>query len=301
MDPRLLRPFVALAEELHFGRAADRLHVTQPALSQQIARLERQLGVRLLDRSTHHVRLTDAGRAVLGPAADAVRAADAVVAAARGEAGELALGFSPGAHYVAQAALAQLARDRPALRVRARQDNTGVLVRLVADGELEIALGFCAEPADGVVCEVAREERVVLAVGERHPAAKRESVALADLRQETFALVDARDGAGYNAAVVAHCRAAGFEPRTPPDPHGPLAWETAVRLGGCVGLTTRASAPATARGVRLLRLEPQITFPIHLVSREDAGPAARAFAALASAEPTRARGSRRSLCRPTRP
>jgi DNA-binding transcriptional LysR family regulator len=281
MDPRLLRPFVVLAEELHFGRAAQRLHVTQPALSQQIARLERQLGVRLLDRSTHHVQLTDAGRAVLEPAGAAVRAADAVEAAARGEAGELSLGFSPGAHYVAQAALAQLARERPALRVRARQDNTGVLVRLVAAGELEIALGFCAEPADGVVSEVAREERAVLAVGERHPLAERGSVSLEELRSETFALVDAHDGAGYNAAVVAHCRASGFEPRTPPDPHGPLAWETAVRLGGCVGLTTRASAPATARGVHLLRIEPRITFAIDVLTRADAGPAARAFAALA--------------------
>ncbi len=281
LDPRLLRPLVVLAEELHFGRAAQRLHVTQPALSQQIARLERQLGVRLLDRSTHHVRLTDAGRAVLEPAQVAVRAAEAAVAAARGEAGELTLGFSPGAHYVAQAALAALARERPALRVRARQDNTGVLVRLVAAGELEIALGFCAEPAEEVVREVARSERAVLAVGERHPLAKRDSVALAELRGETFALVDAHDGAGYNAAVAARCRAVGFEPRTPPDPHGPLAWETAVRLGGCVGLTTRASAPATARGVHLLRLEPRITFPIHLLAREDAGPAARAFAALA--------------------
>jgi DNA-binding transcriptional LysR family regulator len=281
MDPRLLRPFVVLAEELHFGRAAQRLHVTQPALSQQIARLERQLGVRLLDRSTHHVQLTDAGRAVLEPAGAAVRAADAVEAAARGEAGELSLGFSPGAHYVAQAALAQLARERPALRVRARQDNTGVLVRLVAAGELEIALGFCAEPADGVVSEVACEERAVLAVGERHPLAERGSVSLEELRSETFALVDAHDGAGYNAAVVAHCRASGFEPRTPPDPHGPLAWETAVRLGGCVGLTTRASAPATARGVHLLRIQPRITFAINVLTRADAGPAARAFAALA--------------------
>jgi DNA-binding transcriptional LysR family regulator len=281
MDPRLLRPFVVLADELHFGRAAARLHVTQPALSQQIARLEHQLGVRLLDRTTHRVELTDAGRAMLEPARAAVRAADAAVAAARGEAGELALGFSPGAHYVAQAALAQLARERPALRVRARQDNTGVLVRLVAAGELEVALGFCAESADGVVRQVARDERAVLAVGEQHPLAKRDSVSLAELDGETFALVDAHDGAGYNAAVVAHCRAAGFDPRTPPDPHGPLAWETAVRLSGCVGLTTRASAPATARGVHVLRLEPRLAFPIHLLARDDAGPAARAFAALA--------------------
>jgi DNA-binding transcriptional LysR family regulator len=285
IDPRLLRPFVVLAEELHFGRAAERLHITQPALSQQIARLERQIGVRLLDRTQHRVELSDAGRAVLVPAREAVRAAEAAAAAAgafaAGEAGTLRLGFSPGAHYLAQAALAELARERPALRVHARQDNTGVLLRLVAAGELEVALGFCAEDADGVRRSVLREEPAVLAVGERHPLATADVVALADLAAETFALVDAHDGTGYNAALREHCRAAGFEARTPADPHGPLAWETAVRTGGCVGLTTHASAPATARGVRLLRLEPPLSFPIDLLTGAHPGPAARRFAELA--------------------
>jgi hypothetical protein len=215
-----------------------------------------------------------------------VRAADAAAAAARahadGEAGELTLGFSPGAHYVAQAALARLARERPALRVRARQDNTGVLVRLVAAGELEIALGFCAEPAAGVERAVVQEERAVLAVGERHPLARHDAVALADLAGETFALVDAQDGAGYNAAVREHCRAAGFEPRTLSDPHGPLAWETAVRLNGCVGLTTRASSASTVQGVRLLRVEPPVAFAIHLLTGTALAPGARAFIAVLS-------------------
>jgi DNA-binding transcriptional LysR family regulator len=274
-----------LAEELHFRRAAERLHITQPALSQQIARLERQVGIRLLDRTQHRVELSDAGRAVLTPAVEAVRATEAAAAAARahaaGEAGTLRLGFSPGAHYVAQALLATLAREWPALRVHARQDNTGLLVRLVADGELEVALGFCAQAADGVRRDVVREERAVLAIAESHPLAEAGAVALADLAEETFALVDAHDGSGYNAAVRAHCRAAGFEARTPPDPHGPMAWETAVRTGGCVGLTTHASAPATARGVRLRPLKPALSFPIHLISGPHPGPAARRFAALA--------------------
>src|SRR5918992_4090188 len=175
VDPRLLRPFVVLAGELHFGRAAERLHVTQPALSQQIARLERQLGVPLFARTRTRVELTDAGEAMLGPARAAVEAAAAAAEVARayagGEAGELRLGLSPGAHYLAQALLAEFARRRPALRVRAEQDNTGVLAERVAGGRLGLALGFCTEPLDGIVCEPLREEPAVVAVAAEHPLA----------------------------------------------------------------------------------------------------------------------------------
>jgi DNA-binding transcriptional LysR family regulator len=288
-DPRLLRPFVALADELHFGRAAERLHITQPALSQQIARLERQLGVRLFERTRTQVELTEAGAAMLAPARTAVDAATAAEelarSHARGETGELRLGLSPGVHYVAQALLAEFARRRPHVRVRATQDGSGVLAEQVADGRLELALGFCTEPVDGVVCEPLRDEPAVVAVAGHHPLAGREHIALGDLAGETFALVDAHDGAGYNRAVAALCLDAGFEPRTRPDPHGPMAWETAVRSERCVGLTTRSAAPSTARGVRLLELQPAATFQLDLVQpagpEAARGPAARAFAALA--------------------
>jgi len=261
----------------------------QPALSQQIARLERQLGVRLFDRTRTSVELTEAGSAALASARTAVDAAAAVEEVARsharGERGELRLGLSPGAHYLAQSLLAEFARRRPKVRVRASQDSSGALAERVADGRLELALGFCTEPRDGVDCERLRDEPVVVAVASDHPLAARQAVALADLAGETFALVDAHDGAGYNRAVVDRCRAAGFEPRTRPDPRGPMAWETAVRSEGCVGLTTRSAAPSTARGVRLLDLDPPATFPLELV--QPAGPeaarrpAARAFAELA--------------------
>src|SRR5215213_5167069 len=127
-DPRLLRAFVVLADELHFARAADRLHVTQPALSQQIRRLESQLGVALFSRTRRTVALTEAGAAMLQPASSAVRAAreaeEVARAHARGEQGELRLGLSPGVHYFAQSLLAAFARRRPRVRVRARQDST---------------------------------------------------------------------------------------------------------------------------------------------------------------------------------
>ena len=281
-DARLLRSFVVLADTLHFRRAAERLHLSQPTLSQQIRRLERQLGVSLLDRSSRRVALTEAGAAVLEHARAAVAATAAVDAIARehavGRRGELRLGFSPGVHYLAQGLLAELG---PSVRVRARQDNTGVLTELVARGELELALGFCPAPRQGVEAEPVAEEPALVAVREDHPVARRGSVALADLARDTFALVDAAGGPGYNDAVVERCRAAGFEPRTAPDPHGPLAWETAVRSGRCVGLTTRSAAAGTTRGVRLVPVRPRVTFPITLLRSGPLSPTARRFAALA--------------------
>src|SRR4051812_6025330 len=133
-DARLLASFVTLADELHFGRAAARLDLTQPALSQQIKRLELQLGVVLFARTRASVALTSAGEAALPHARRAVESAAAAVAAARavadGVRGELRLGISPGTHYVAQTLLARFAAERPAVRVRARQDSSGALAAL---------------------------------------------------------------------------------------------------------------------------------------------------------------------------
>jgi DNA-binding transcriptional LysR family regulator len=287
LDPRLLQSFVVLAEELHFGRAATRLHVAQPALSQQIQRLEAQLGVPLFARTRRRVELTEAGAELLVPARAAVDAADATAALAHslagGEAGELRLGLSPGVHYLAQELLAEYARLRPDVRVRAHQENTGELARRVAAGDLELALGCCAGEARVVELERLAEQRAVLAVADTHPLAGRGTVTLRELAGEAIALVDAADGPGYNRRVVELCRGAGFEPRTDPDPRGPMAWETAVREGRSVGITTRWAAVSVARGVHLLGLEPPVALEAELILPAHGGmaPAARTFAALA--------------------
>jgi DNA-binding transcriptional LysR family regulator len=268
-DPRLLRSFVVLAEELHFGNAARRLHIAQPALSQQIKRLELQLGIPLFARTRSRVALTEAGQAILPLARSAVGAAAAVDrvgrAFARGERGELRLGISPGVHYVAQAVLSRLTIDRRSIRIRARQDSSTALARDIAADELDVALGIATRTVSGVQVERLFEEPAVIAVAEDHALAERPQLSLTDLEGETFALVDPADGPGFNEAVVAHCRRAGFEPSTAEDASGPMAWETAVRLRGCVGLTTRLSAAATVQGARLADLCPPVMFPIELL------------------------------------
>jgi DNA-binding transcriptional LysR family regulator len=269
LDPRLLRPFVVLAEELHFGRAAGRLHVTQPALSQQVKRLEGQLGVELFARTRASVALTEAGVAILGSARAAVGAAsDAETVAAEfagAERGRLRIGISPGAHEPAQRLLAELRDRRPGLTLEAKQDNSGVLCADVAAGRLDMAIAFEPGAVAGAVSEEISREPAVVAVAGAHRLAVRERVALAELAEERFALVDRAGGEGYNRAVADRCRAAGFEPRLDEDAHGPMAWETAVRARGAVGLTTRASAVSTARGIVLVGLDPPLAFAIALV------------------------------------
>lgn len=270
LDPRLLRPFVVLAEELHFGRAAQRLHVTQPALSQQVKRLEGQVGVELFARTRASVELTEAGEAILEPARAAVGAADEAesVAAelADAERGRLRIGISPGTHELAQRLLAELRARRPRLILEAKQDNSGVLCADVAAGRLDVAIAFEPEEVAGTVCEEISREPAVVAVAAGHPLAARQRVALAELASNRFALVDLAGGRGYNRAIVNHCRAAGFEPTLDHDPHGPMTWETAVRARGAVGLTTRASAVSTAREIALIDLDPPLEFAIELVT-----------------------------------
>jgi LysR substrate binding domain len=119
---------------------------------------------------------------------------------------------------------------------------------------------------DGVICEELLREPAVLAINRDHPLAGLDRVALADLSDECFALVDERGGPGYNQAVMQLCRAAGLEPTEYAGARvGPMAWEMAVRRGCCVGLTTRSAAQSSARGVTLLELEPTCDFALQLV------------------------------------
>jgi DNA-binding transcriptional LysR family regulator len=140
---RHLRYFVAVAEELSFTRAAARLHMAQQPLSAAIRRMEDELGVRLLDRTTRRVELTDAGRALLDGARASIDAADGAFAAARdvgaGVAGRLVLGVAPGAHDAGQQVLSALRAAAPRLEVAVREEFSAALVAHVLDGELDAA------------------------------------------------------------------------------------------------------------------------------------------------------------------
>jgi DNA-binding transcriptional LysR family regulator len=270
---RHLRHFVAVAEELHFTRAAARLHMAQQPLSASIRRLERELGVELLHRTTRRVELTDAGAALLERAREAVRAADAAFDAARatgrGEAGVVAIGVSPGVRYGLDP-LFDAIRDRyPRLRVRLRQASSYLVVEDVAAGALDLGIGFCAVAPASLAARRLKDDPVMVTVASDHPLAGRDRVDLTDLREETFALDDPDDGAGYNAAVLTLCSTAGFEPHVRYVHPDFDAWEGAVLRDGCIGLTTPSAVQGSRRGMRILALTPPSTFPVDLLWRPD--------------------------------
>jgi DNA-binding transcriptional LysR family regulator len=223
MDLRHFRYFVCVAEEMHFGRAAMRLGISQPPLSQQIRALEDELGARLFERTSRRVRLTEAGRMFLPEAREALaqfdRAVRVVRETERGELGRLAVGFTASAPFVPRIAnaLYGFGQTYPlvelALQELPRDDQ---MLKIVND-ELDIGIVRAFDrPAmpDGVTCWCLIEEEMLLVVRREHPLATRDAdVRIADLAGVPLVLYGAANGAGFNEHFFALCEEAGFQPR----------------------------------------------------------------------------------------
>ncbi|MDS0135962.1 MULTISPECIES: LysR family transcriptional regulator [unclassified Amycolatopsis] len=205
MELRALRYFVTVADELHFGRAADRLHIAQPAVSRQIAQLERELGVRLFDRSPRRVRLTAAGLRVLGAAREALAAADRVRGAASPQAGVMRIGTGTGQFT------ARLERGIDALREQAPAFDV-VLVDLplptrlnaLRQGELDLALARGVRAAPGLQVLPTWTESLFAIVSARHAAAGRAAVGVAELADGPF-----RTSREHDPSVIAALQETG--------------------------------------------------------------------------------------------
>lgn len=246
MELRHIRAFIAVAEELHFGRAAESLHIAQPPLSQQIRQLETHLGVRLFERNTRSVRLTSAGEALLEPARaviagveDAERAARA---GGRGEYGRLTIGFAGASSKAALPLLARAVRQTyPNLELDMRgQLYANAALAKVADGSLD--LGFVRLPigAPGIEYQVVEEEELIVALPLGHRLAEQETIALRDLAQEPFVLFPADSGSSLHAITQQVCLNEGFAPtvvQSAPDSYTILAL-VAAGVGVTLTLTS---------------------------------------------------------------
>jgi DNA-binding transcriptional LysR family regulator len=261
MELRALRYFVTVADELHFGRAAERLHIAQPAVSQQIARLERELGVRLLDRSPRQVRLTAAGQRVLDAARTTLAAASQVQIAAQQVMTSVRIGTAAGL-------TARLERGIDALRERAPEFDV-VLVDLPVEarlnalrqGELDLALtrGVCSGP--GLTVLPTWTERLFAVVSKHHPAADHPAVGLAELADDTLRVPAREHDPPLHDAVVSALRDTGQHARAG-RPTGTLQ-DTIVEVGSGPRSWTVLPADQVAEirstRVRAIPLDPAVT------------------------------------------
>lgn len=216
-DLRLLSTFVAVAEEQHFRRAAERLHVTQPVLSRHLQQLEREVGVRLLDRTTRSVELSDAGRVFLDASRqllhDAERAAVRAERAAHGEIGWLTLGFVDSAAFaLLPTLLRELADAKPELTVGLRELSTEPQLTALRE---DVDLGVLREvdDAEGLVVRPLLTEPLCAALPVEHPLARRHSLRLAELADDAFVLFPRPQVPRVHDHLLAICDTAGFRPR----------------------------------------------------------------------------------------
>ncbi|ANN18766.1 LysR family transcriptional regulator [Amycolatopsis orientalis] len=216
MDVQQLRSFLAVAEELHFGRAAERLHIAQPPLSRTIKQLERELGIRLFDRNTRSVNLTAGGQALVGPAKDvieALRRADAAVrSAGDGEAGLVRIAFAGVSTHDLVARLARAVRARrPGIRLELSSQNFAQpAMKKLVQGETDIALGrWDVIPAE-VAARVVMSDALVVAVPDTHPLAGARRLEFGQLADDGFVSLPPHEGAVLPDRLRRLAHQAGF-------------------------------------------------------------------------------------------
>jgi len=267
MELRHLTSFLAVAEELHFGRAARRLRMAQPPLSQQIRQLEKELGVQLFERNTRSVRLTSAGEAFVAPVRrvfeELDRAERVVRAAGRGEYGRVTIGFAGASSHETLPRLTRAVRAaHPGLELVMRgQTYANVALAKVADGSLD--LGFVRLPVTtpGIRTRVIDEEEMLCALPSDHPLTALDRVPIGELAGLPFVSFPANAGSTLRDATVQACADAGFAPRIvqeAPDSYTILALVAAgvgvtLTLTSCqhIQQTGLAYRPLAGRRIRL--------------------------------------------------
>ncbi|MGF1481090.1 MAG: LysR family transcriptional regulator [Cyanophyceae cyanobacterium] len=218
MEFRHLRYFVVVAEELHFGRAAERLQMTQPALSKQIAALEQEIDVLLLMRTKRTVQLTSAGQCFLERARQLLSQADEAIQVAkrtaRGEIGQLTLGFTVTATYTVLPKLVRRFRDRyPNVEITMLELSTEVQVAALNQHTIDLA--FLHPPIDerGLALHLILEETFVVVLPKHHPLLEQKRLSLALLAHEKFILHPRQEGPMLYDSFRRLCYQVGFQPQ----------------------------------------------------------------------------------------
>ena len=284
MELRHLRYFTAVAEEAHITRAAERLGIQQPPLSQQIRALENELGVALFKRGPRGVTLTAAGEVFLRETrlvlAGAARAAEKAQLAARGQQGEIAIGLTTSAtlHRLVPEIIGAFSRNYPDVALEIHEGNAADLTEALARETLQACfLRAVVDRPPGIAFMELLQEDVLLALpdghrllaGPAHRSGREPRVHLSDLAQERFILVRRHAAPGLYANLLEACRRVGFEPLVVAEVGRMLTNINLVAAG--VGISI---VPASMRGIRLggvhyrrLAATPRLTAPLTLAYR----------------------------------
>jgi len=254
MDLRRLRYFAAVAEELHFTRAAERLHIAQPPLSAQIRALEEELGTALFVRDRRGVALTQAGRALQAHAQALLERAEEAANAARragaGMTGRLALAYTASAMFTERlpAAIRRFRSAHPDIELSLHEMPS--VDQLEALHARSLDVGILRRPdmrtPPGVAVEPWYSTPLIAAVPEEHPLARRRTLAIADLRAEPFVTYPRDAGIGLYWPILQLCARAGFRPRVAREAREPSVMIGLVSAG--IGI---AIVPADTRCIRL--------------------------------------------------
>jgi DNA-binding transcriptional LysR family regulator len=285
-----LASFAALAEELHFTRAASRLHVAQPALTKRIQQLEHALGLQLFVRTRRSVRLTADGELLLEKAHRVLGAAgDFASTAGRlrsGEIGRLRIGFTPSApHHVLPALMQRFRRRYPSITCALNEASSDEQVRQILDGDLDVGiLRPPAAPPAALLCTTFLEEPFVAVLPRNHALAGARAISLSDLSPEPFVLIARRVVAAIHDQILAACAAAGFTARVAQEATHIHAVVALVAAGCGVSLLPQSAAELGVRGVvcRPLLRTPLRTVMAVAHLRRTGSSAVRAFAETAT-------------------
>jgi DNA-binding transcriptional LysR family regulator len=287
LELRHLRYFLAVAEELNFGRAAAKLGIAQPNLSQQIKVLEEIVGASLFDRTQRSVQLTAAGqyfRVEASETLDHARAALTVAQrAGRGEMGKIAVGYVGSATYtgVLVAIMGEFRKDFPDVDISLTEMEMHHQLKQISAGTLDV--GFIRPPIElplGVGTLLILEEEVGLAISEHHPLAQADKISLIDLKDDTFITPRHPVNVSFNKHTMDACVAAGFSPRLGQQGADFVTIISMVAIGLGVALVPQSCRCLDLPGVRYKRLSgATVLADLSLAfRRSEPSPVARSFA-----------------------
>ncbi|HBO2999726.1 LysR substrate-binding domain-containing protein [Pseudomonas aeruginosa] len=294
MELRHLRYFIAVAEELHFGRAAERLGISQPPLSQQIQALEEEIGARLFERTNRRVELTDAGRLFLDESRQVLAQVDKAVLLARrahlGELGELKIGFTSSAPFTSTipSSIHAFRKAYPDVHLDLQEMSSRQVLKALLEESLQVGVIRPLALPDAVHWVELFREPLVAVLRADHPlaAGSEDGLAIAALAEEPFVFFPRSYGTGLYDQVIALTRQAGFSPRIAQEASEAMTIIGLVSAGLGVSILPASFRRTRVDGVVYRTLsDPEATTAVWLVRRKNEGsPLALSFIDLVTRE-----------------